>query len=96
MIFEDDLTAFLHEPARLLLLMTLAEVRKADFVFLLNTTGLSRGNLSVQMTRLQEKGLISIMKEIEGNKPRTTYEISSEGQSALAQYKQQMREFLGL
>ena len=94
MIFDDELALFIHEPARLLLLTNLAAVRKADFVFLLNATGLSRGNLSVQMSRLEEKGLVSIEKMIKENRPCTVYQITRSGRAVLRRYKQSMMELL--
>ena len=84
----------LHEPARLRLLANLAVVRKADFTWLLNQTGLSRGNLSVQMGRLAEAGLVSIEKTFLDNRPRTLYEITRPGMEALREYKQDMTRIL--
>ena len=94
MIFDDELTMFIHEPARLILLTNLAAIKKADFVFLLNSTGLSRGNLSVQMSRLEEKGLVSIEKMIKENRPCTVYQITRSGRAALKRYKQGMMDLL--
>ncbi len=93
-MFEDDLLLFIHEPARLVLLTNLAAVTKADFVFLLNSTELSRGNLSVQMKRLQEKGLVRIEKMIDQNRPRTVYQITRTGRSTLKRYKKEMLDLL--
>jgi DNA-binding PadR family transcriptional regulator len=93
-MFDDDLLLFIHEPARLVLLTNLAAVTKADFVFLLNSTELSRGNLSVQMKRLQEKGLVQIEKMIDENRPRTVYQITRTGRSALKRYKKEMLDLL--
>jgi DNA-binding MarR family transcriptional regulator len=63
-------------------------------VFLLNTTGLTRGNLSVQASRLAEKGLVTIEKVIKENRPCTLYQITAAGRKALKQYKSQMLELL--
>ncbi len=93
-MFDDELLLFIHEPARLTLLVSLAVVKRADFVFLSNTTTLSRGNLSVQMTRLQERGLVLIEKAIVGNRPRTTYEITRAGRDVLRRYRRAMLEML--
>ncbi len=93
-MFDDALLLFIHEPARLVLLTTLAAVNKADFVFLLNSTELSRGNLSVQMTRLQEKGLVKVEKMFEENRPRTVYQITRAGRRTLKRYKQEMLNLL--
>jgi DNA-binding transcriptional ArsR family regulator len=84
----------LHEPARLLLLANLSVVRKADFTWLLNRTGLSRGNLSVQMSRLADAGLVRVDKMFQDNRPRTLYELTGEGLQALRRYKREMTRIL--
>ncbi len=94
MLFDDPQITFIHEPARLVLLTHLAAVNKADFVFLLQATGLSRGNLSVQTTRLEENGLVSIEKLIKDNRPCTVYQITRSGRHLLKRYKQAMMELL--
>jgi len=94
MIFDDELTRFIHEPARLVLMTNLAAVGKADFVFLLNATGLTRGNLSVQMSRLHEKELVTVEKTIRDNRPSTTYQITRLGRSVLKRYKRSMMDLL--
>lgn len=93
-MFDDELLTFIHEPARLVLLAHLSTVRRSDFVFLLNTTGLSRGNLSVQMSRLAEHGLAKIEKVIRENRPCTLYQITPQGRKVLRRYKQEMLELL--
>ena len=52
-----------HEPARLAILTVLSSCQSADFLFLEHVTGLTRGNLSVQLTNLETAGLIEIRKE---------------------------------
>lgn len=94
LLFQDELLAFIHEPARLVLLSHLAAVKKTDFVFLLNSTELSRGNLSVQMSRLEEKGLVTIEKVIKNNRPCTLYQLTLLGKKALRRYKKQMLNLL--
>ncbi len=93
-MFDDSLVMFIHEPARLTLLTNLAVVKSADFVFLLNSSKLSRGNLSVQMSRLNEKGLVSIEKMIRDNRPCTIYQITSLGKRVLKKYRKLMFELL--
>lgn len=93
-MFQDELLAFIHEPARLVLLLNLAAVRNADFVFLLNSTKLSRGNLSVQMSRLEEKGLVTIEKIVKDNRSCTLYQLTPSGKKTLRQYKNQMLSML--
>jgi len=93
-ISGDDPDRLLHEPARLRLLANLAVVRRADFTWLLQQTGLTRGNLSVQMGRLAEAGLVTVEKMFRDNRPRTLYELTTKGKDALREYKKNMHKIL--
>jgi len=87
----DDL---LHEPARLRLLAFLSVVKRTDFTFLLKLSGLSRGNLSVQMSKLGDAKMVRIDKTFEGNRPRTIYQLTARGTNALRAYKKNMKTIL--
>ena len=87
----DDL---LHEPARLRLMVFLSVVKRTDFTYLLKLTGMSKGNLSVQMNRLGDAGLVQIDKTFEGKRPRTIYQLTQQGRKALRAYKTNMSEIL--
>lgn len=76
----------IHEPARLAILTVLSSCAAADFVFLQKVTRLSKGNLSVQLTNLEEAGLVVICKEIVDKKMHTTVSLSKCGISELADY----------
>jgi DNA-binding transcriptional ArsR family regulator len=89
-----EIDSLLHEPARLRLLAILSVVNRADFTYVLNLSGMTRGNLSVQMTRLGEAGLVHIEKSFEGNRPRTVYALTSRGVEALRRYKRDMTALL--
>jgi DNA-binding transcriptional ArsR family regulator len=60
-----EVDRIVHEPARLAIMTVLSSCRSADFLFLQNITGLSKGNLSVQISRLEETGLLAVEKTIE-------------------------------
>jgi DNA-binding MarR family transcriptional regulator len=79
-----------HEPARLAILVVLSSCASADFVFLQNATGLSKGNLSVQLTNLEESGLVVVTKKIEDRKTRTTVRLSKRGATEIEEYWQTM------
>lgn len=82
----EDLTALnrlIHEPARLAILTALSACDKADFVFLLNVTGLTKGNLSSHLSRLERGGLVLIQKEFEGRQPITYVLLTPEGREGL-------------
>ena len=87
-MYEPD--AIIHQPTRLRIMMLLSGVNAADFNFLLNALKLSKGNLSAQMTKLEEAGYVEITKEFQGKIPRTTYSLTETGTRQLAQYWQVM------
>jgi DNA-binding MarR family transcriptional regulator len=82
----------IHEPARLAILTVLASCAAADFVFLQGITGLSKGNLSVQLSNLEQAGLVTITKEIIDKKTRTTVRLSQQGATEVEQYWRTMDE----
>ena len=83
-----------HEPARLMILAYLSEVESADFQFIANQTGLTRGNLSSHMTRLEEAGYIEVTKEFVDRVPRTLLRATKKGRVALKQYKRNLLQVL--
>ena len=58
----DDLDRNIHAPARLKIMACLAVVEEADFTFLLRQTGLTRGNLSPNLRKLEQAGYLAIRK----------------------------------
>ena len=91
-----DLNRVVHEPARLAILTVLANCESADFTFLGTATGLTRGNLSVHLTRLEEARLISVGKSTKKNRNITTARILPEGRYQLGRYWRQMEEIRDL
>jgi DNA-binding transcriptional ArsR family regulator len=85
-----EIDRLVHEPARLAILTVLAACERADFLFLARATGLTRGNLSVQLTRLEEADLIEIEKTIHRNRTLTTAALTRDGRRALDIYWQNM------
>lgn len=89
-----SLDPLVHEPARLRLLVLLAMVESADFMFLLRQAEMSRGNLSVQMSRLEDAGLVLSTKDVVGGRVRTSYALSPAGRRALEAYRAAMLDLL--
>jgi DNA-binding transcriptional ArsR family regulator len=89
-----EIDSLLHEPARLRVLALLAIVEEADFMYILRQTGLSRGNLSVQMTKLEAANLVELDRNIEGTRVRTSYRLSAHGVNTLRLYKRSMLHLL--
>jgi DNA-binding HxlR family transcriptional regulator len=90
----SDIDGLIHEPARLRVLALLSVVGRADFMYVLRQSGMSRGNLSVQMTKLEDAKIVSVKKELVEGRPRTTYALTPKGRSALQAYKQTMAQIL--
>jgi len=86
-----DIDKLIHEPARLILMANLFVVESADFLFLMNQTGLTFGNLSSHMSRLEAAGLINVEKEFVDKKPNTRLSLTEEGRRAFSEYKDRMR-----
>jgi DNA-binding MarR family transcriptional regulator len=83
-----------HEPARLNILAYLYVVKSADFVFLLSRTGLTYGNLSSHMSKLEEAGYIEVEKEIKNKRPHTMLTLTDEGRTAFENYRQDILHLL--
>jgi DNA-binding transcriptional ArsR family regulator len=50
----NELDRLVHEPARLAILTVLSSCHEADFVFLQRATGLTNGNLSAHLSKLED------------------------------------------
>ena len=85
-----DLDRTVHSPARLMILAVLYVSEEADFSFLLGRSGLTRGNLSSHMARLEEEGYVTVRKEFVARRPLTVYRITRQGRRAFSAYRQQM------
>ena len=87
-----EIDKLIHEPARLMILATLHVVESADFLFVARQTGLTRGNLSSHMSKLEAAGYIEITKEFVDKIPRTLRRITDEGRAALLAYTNKMKQ----
>ena len=87
-----DINKMIHEPARLLLMANLYVVESADFLFLMRQTGMTFGNLSSHMSRLEAAGYIDVEKEFVGKKPNTKLSLTRTGREAFEGYRQSMRQ----
>ena len=84
----------IHEPSRSLILAVLSAVEEADFLYLLRETGLTRGNLSVHLSKLEEAGYIQIRKTYRGKLPQTLCRLTETGRRAFSNYREQLRAFV--
>lgn len=88
----DDivLDRLIHEPGRLAILTVLTSVQGADFVFLQRTTGLTKGNLSSHLSKLEEAGLVAVEKRFVRKKPNTNVTLTAMGAERVAKHWDQL------
>jgi DNA-binding transcriptional ArsR family regulator len=84
----------IHEPARLMILALLYVVESGDFTFLMRQTGLTWGNLSSHLSKLEDAGYVQIEKEFVGKKPHTMLRLTDEGRAAFREYRRSMKQVL--
>jgi DNA-binding MarR family transcriptional regulator len=89
-----DIDPLIHAPTRLKIMAFLSIVESADFTFLMNQTGLTRGNLSVNLRKLEEAGYVSIKKKFVDRIPRTLIRLTGEGRQAIQTYRDNMQVVL--
>lgn len=92
--FEElaGLDRLVHEPARLAIMTALAACLSADYLFLQRLTGLTAGNLSSHIARLEEGGLIHIEKRFMDKKPNTLVKITDRGRMAIERHWKQLED----
>lgn len=89
-----EIDRIIHEPARYLIMAYLYVVDSADFLFLMNQTGLTRGNLSSHLSKLESAGYVDVQKEFVKKMPRTVLSLTKPGRMAFNEYRQQMKQVL--
>lgn len=84
----------IHEPSRSYILAILAYVESVDFLYLQRETGLTKGNLSVHLSKLEEAGYVNIEKTYRGKIPITLCRMTPEGRKAFDVYRKQLKQFV--
>jgi DNA-binding MarR family transcriptional regulator len=88
------LDRLIHEPARLVMMANLYVVDEADFLYLERQTGLTAGNISSHMTKLEDAGYVDVRKEFVGKRPRTIYRLTDAGRRAFDDHRQRLASLL--
>jgi DNA-binding transcriptional ArsR family regulator len=89
-----DLDRIIHEPARLLIVALLAGVKEADFLWIQRESGLTKGNLSSHLSKLEEAGYVEIEKTYKGKVPLTLLRLTRQGRAAFDSYRKSMNGLL--
>jgi DNA-binding MarR family transcriptional regulator len=87
---ELALDKLVHEPGRLAVLTVLSSLTDADFLFLQRATGLTKGNLSSHLAKLEDAGLVAIEKRFIRKKPNTSVSITDTGRERIARHWAQL------
>lgn len=90
----SELDRLIHEPARLQIIALLSGAKEADFLFLQRETGLTKGNLSSHLMKLEEAGYVGIEKTFRGKIPLTLLRLTPEGRAAFQGYRKAMNGLL--
>lgn len=90
----SEIDRVVHEPARLMLMAALYVLDSADYTFLMNLTGVTWGNLSAHISKLEESGYVEVEKSFKGKRPNTMLRLTPAGRAAFQTYRQKMKGFL--
>ena len=85
-ILINDINRIIHEPARFNIMAYLYVIQSAEFLFIQRQTGLTWGNLSSHLAKLEKAGYVAVEKEFIGKKPHTMLHLTSEGRTAFDHY----------
>jgi DNA-binding MarR family transcriptional regulator len=88
----ESIDRLLHEPARLQIAALLYVVEKAEFMFVMNQTGLTWGNLSSHLAKLEQNEYVEIEKSFKGKRPLTSVFLTTKGRAAFKAYTEKMRQ----
>ena len=69
-------------------------VQSADFTFLLHQTGMTPGNLSAHLSKLEDAGYVEVTKEFLYRKPHTALALTKKGRTAFKEYRTKVKRFV--
>jgi DNA-binding MarR family transcriptional regulator len=89
-----ELDVDLHNPTRLSILMFLLPRGRAPFTIIQKALGLTSGNLSSHIKKLQSKGFVEVKKKFIDLKPTTVLYLSPEGRNSIVEYASNLSSVL--
>ena len=89
-----DVDRLIHEPSRLMIMAQLYVIQSADFTFLLHQTGMTPGNLSAHLSKLEDAGYVEVTKEFIERKPHTALTLTKKGRVAFKEYRNKVKQFV--
>lgn len=89
-----EIDRLIHEPARMMIVAILYNWHSVDYLYLLRETGLTKGNLTSHLSKLEAAGYIEIEKTFKGKVPLTICHLSEKGRGAFEAYRQQLKNIV--
>lgn len=89
-----ELNPILHSELRLGIMSILISIQEADFVYIMEQTKSTGGNLGAQIVKLQKAGYIEVIKSFKANRPCTTCKITSKGIQAFDEYVEVLKSYI--
>ena len=90
---NKDIEKLLFNPIRLKTISFMMTVDTCTFKALLDITASSKGNLSIQLKKLNEAGLIKIHKYFQKSYPTTEYSITKKGKKSFEEFFNQLHSY---
>ena len=90
----QNINRLIHEPSRLIIMMHLYVVESADFQFLQHQTGMTPGNLSSHLRKLEDAEYVEVTKEFVDRTPHTALKLTKKGREAFKQYRRNVKRFI--
>lgn len=91
-----ELDPLLHNHLRLAIMSLLVANEEVQFTYVVEQTEASRGNVSVQMNKLEDAGYLEVEKKFKGKKPQTSMKITPKGLDAMQRYTDALKDYLNL
>ena len=91
----SDIDRLINEPARYNIVALLYVLESAEFLFVKHQTGMTAGNLSAHLRKLEAAGYVKIEKGFSGNFPQTTLKLTKRGRTNFEEYRKKMQQALG-
>jgi DNA-binding MarR family transcriptional regulator len=90
----QNIDRLIHEPSRLTIMMNLYVVESADFQFLQHQTGMTPGNLSSHLRKLEDAGYVEVTKEYVDRTPHTALKLTQKGRDAFKEYRRNVKHLI--
>jgi DNA-binding MarR family transcriptional regulator len=84
----------IHEPSRYNIMALLYVVTRAEYLFVLNQTEMTSGNLTAHAAKLEKAGYLSIQKKFVRKRPKTFLSLTSQGRKAFETYRDDLRKLV--